>query len=346
VRQATDSRVRRFAFFPALMLFFTVAVLAVLAYFPFVWDPPHTVRNAVTRTREGYLRFGEWNFARSSGSPEWLLAAQTAGRLNIDLEARPQFPQHNTPASIMMLARDYWHTSFAIGQSDSKLVLWLKRPGSSDNGDPPFTVADVFRPDHWSRVGVQIAGRHLAVMVDGRVRLRESLPSNPLSTWHNGRVALGNEVHGGRSWSGEIRRAEVTTVGESIDYVRSAALAVPRSYFYLPDHIAPFPPPTAGEWLIVVLHLLSFVAVGFLIMWTRRPAVGVLSVTIMAFGLAVMLALGKFFFDGRHTAVADLVAQFLGALIGAMIGQRALGEAKRRRSTSRDGHDSLVAKAR
>lgn len=345
MRQAADSRVRWFTILPASMLFFTVAVLAILAYFPFAWDPPHTVRNAVTRTEEGYLRFGEWNFARSSGSPEWLLAAQTAGRLNIDVEARPQFPQHNTPASIMMLARDYWHTSFAIAQSDSNLVLWLRRAGSTENGDPPFTVSHVFRPHHWSRVSVQIAGMRLAVIVDGTVRLNEILPSKPLSAWDSGRIALGNEVHGGRGWSGEIRRAEVTTVGDSIDYVRSAALVVPPSYFYFPDHIAPFPPPTAGEWFILLLHLLSFVIVGFLVMWTRRPPVGVLSATITAFGLAVVLSLGKFFFHGRHTSVADLVTQFLGALIGVLIGQWALRKAKGSRPVSRDGPESLPARA-
>jgi VanZ family protein len=329
-----------------LTLAFTIAVLAVLAYFPFDWDPPHIVRNTVTRSREGYLRFGEENFARSSGAPGWLVAAQDVGRLNIDLEARPQFPQQNVPASIMMLARDYWHTSFAIAQSDSTLLLWLRRAGSTENGDPPFTVPGVFRPHHWSRVGVQIAGEHLAVIVDGVVRLNESsLPSNPLSTWHGGRIALGNEVHGGKGWSGEIRRAEVSTVGGSIDYVRTGALVIPRSYFYLPDHIAPFPPPTTGERLILVLHLLSFVVVGFLAVWIRRPALGILPATIMAFSLAVVLALGKFFFQGRHTSLADLVTQLLGALLGAMIGHRALRDAKQGRSTSRDGSDSLAARS-
>jgi VanZ family protein len=241
-----------------------------------------------------------------------------------------------------MLARDYWHTSFAIEQDDTNLVLWLKRSGSTDNGDPPFTVADVFRRNHWSRVGVRIAGMRLAVIVDGKVRLNEDLPSNPLSSWHNGRIALGNEVHGGNGWSGEIRRAEVTTVGNSIDYVRSEALRLPRSYFYLPDHITPFPPPTTGEWFILVLHLLSFIVVGFLIMWTRRPPLGVPIATITAFGLAVVLAVGKFFFDGRHTSIADLVVQSLGGLIGAMLARWALRDAEQRRSGSRDDPDSLA----
>lgn len=302
------------------MLALTVVVLALVAYFPFNWDPPHIVRNDVTKTSQGTLRFGARNFARSKGSLEWLAAAQKAGHLTIDLEALPYFPQRNEAASIMMLAQDFWNTSFAIGQDDANLVLWLKRPGSTDNGDPPFAIPDVFRPGHWTRAQVEIVGTRLRVYVDGKVRLDENLPPDTLSSWHGGRVALGDEVHGGKGWGGEIRRAEVTTDGTTTDYIRSQALRVPSSYFYLPDHVAPFPPPTVREWLALGLHLLSFIVVGLLVVWARRPAVGVLSATILASGLAVLLAVGKFFFYGRHTTVGDLLAQSLGALIGAMLG--------------------------
>jgi VanZ family protein len=307
------------------MLAFTVVVLALVAYFPFNWDPPHIVRNDVTRTSQGTLRFGERNFARSSGSPEWLGAAQQAGHVTIDLEAMPDFPQRE-PASIMMLAQDFWHSSFAMGQDNENLVLWLKRPGSTDNGDPPFVTPEVFRPNHWSRVQVDITGTRLTVIVDGKVRLDESLPPGTLSSWHGGQIALGDEVHGGRGWGGEIRRAEMSTDGTTIDYVRPGALRLPSSYLYLPDHVAPFPPPTARDWLALGLHLLSFVVVGLLVVWARRPAVGVLYATVLAFGLAVLLAVGKFFFYGRHTTVGDLLAQSLGALLGAMLGWWSLRE--------------------
>jgi VanZ family protein len=321
----------------------TIAIMTILAYFPFDWNPPHTISNDVTRTAQGDLRFGEHNAARSSGTPEWLIAAQSAERLTIDLEARPQSTQHQPPTSIMMLASDFWHTSFAIGQDGTGLVLWMRRTGSSDNGDPPFTVPDVFRPNHWTIVQIGVVGARLTVVVDGRVRVRESLPSDTLRTWSGGRVALGDEVHGGNGWRGEIRRAQVTTVGDSINYVQPGALLVPPSYFYFPDHITPFPPPAAIEWFILVLHFLSFVSVGFLLMWISRPAFRVRSATIMAFGLAVLLALGKFLFDGRHTSVADLVAQLVGGLVGAMLGHWALRKARQSPAVSRDGPDTLAA---
>ena len=184
------------------------------------------------------------------------------------------------------------------------------------------------------------------MIVDGKVRLRESLPTGTLSTWTSGRIALGDEIHGGNGWSGDIRRAVVMTVGGSLDYVRPGALFIPPSYLYFPDHITPFPPPAAIEWFILVLHLFSFILVGFLLMWTSRPAFRVQSATIMAFGLAVVLALGKFLFDGRHTSAADLVVQLVGGLVGAMLGHWALRQATQSQAASRDGPDTLAATTR
>ena len=111
--------------------------------------------------------------------PGMAVAAQAAGRLTIDLEARPRFPQHHPPAPIMMLARDFWHTSFAIGQDEKDLLLWVRRAGSTANGEPPFSVADVFRQNHWTKVKVEIVGARLAVFVDGKARLCENFPPAP-----------------------------------------------------------------------------------------------------------------------------------------------------------------------
>jgi hypothetical protein len=205
---------------------------------------------------------------------------QKAGHLTINLEALPYFPQRHAPVSSMMLAQDFWRTSFAIGQDDANLMLWLKRPGSTDNGDPPFTIPEVFRPNHWTRVQVEIAGMRLRVIVDGKVKLDERLSPGTLSSWHGGRVALGDEVHGGKGWGGEIRRAEVTTTGTTVDYVRSDALRVPSSYLYSGSRRAI--PALGDEWLAgatpVVLIVVGLLVLGL----PARRLLSVLSATIPA----------------------------------------------------------------
>jgi len=299
-----------------------VLLLIVTAYFPFQWDPPRVVRNDVTRSAGGSLRFGEMNEARTPGTPGWLADARKSGIVQIKLEVAPQSSQEQSPASIMMLASDFWHTDFAIGQNHSELLVWLRRPGSDANGNPPFALGGALQPRRWNRVDVMLLGDGIRIDVNGTRRLTEQLPTDSLRVWGTGRVALGGEVDGGGPWQGKIRQAEVRTPGHAVDYIRPGALSIPAYHLYLPDHIAPFPPLGRGEWEALFLHLLSFIPVGFLIVWARRPPVRPVPAVLLAAALAVVLAVGKFLFHGRHTDVADILVQSAGALLGALLAWR------------------------
>jgi len=324
-------RVRGIATAPLIALLGMILLLTYSAYFPFDWDPPRTVRNDVTRSADGSLRFGELNAARTPGTPAWLHDVRTSGIVQIHLEFNPQVAQKQS-RSIIMLASDFWHTDFAIEQDHSDLVVWLRRPGSTDNGDPPFVVDGVIQPQRWNSVDVLLRGGDLRIDVDGRTRVAKRLPADSLRVWSAGQIVLGDEVHGGGPWQGEIRHAEVGTSAREIDYVRPGALSIPEHYLYLPDHIQPFPPPSPEEWLILLLHLLTFIPVGFVIVWARRPPLRPIPATLLATGIAVVLAAGKFLFHLRHMAVADIVVQTAGALLGALLAWRLVHY---RRETSR-----------
>ena len=111
----------------------------------------------------------------------------------------------------------------------------------------------------------------------------------------------------------------------AVDYVQPGALSIPRSYLYLPDHVESFTPMDMEDWLHALLHLLSFIPVGFLIVLARRPPVRPVPATLIAAVLAVVLAGGKFLFHARHTSVADIVVQVAGALLGALLASRGTG---------------------
>ncbi|HWN01327.1 MAG TPA: hypothetical protein VNO54_30110 [Streptosporangiaceae bacterium] len=296
-----------------------VLVLIVIAYFPFAWSPPRTVRNQVTRSTDGSLRFGEMNYARTSGTPAWLQDVRTSGVIQIELEANPRSLRQK--AAIMMLASDYWNTDFTIGQDHSDLLVWLRRPGSTTYGGPPFTIGGVFQPQRWTSVDLILQHGHLRIDVGGRTRLTEHLPADSLGVWGQGQIALGDEVHGGGPWQGQVRLAQVRTPGHAVDYVRPGALSIPASYFYLPDHIEPFP-PNRDQLLTVFLDMLSFILLGFLIVLARRPPMRPIPATLLALALAVALAAGKFLFHGRHTAVLNIVVEAAGGLLGALLAWR------------------------
>jgi hypothetical protein len=297
-----------------------VLALIVIAYFPFSWSPPRTVSNQVTRNADGSLRFGEMNHARTPRTPAWLEDVRTSGVIQIQLQADPQSLQQSAP--IMMLASDYWNTDFCIGQDHSDLVVWLRRPGSDVNGGPPFTIGGVFQPQRWTSVNVMLQHGDLRIEVDGKTRLSEHLPSDSPRVWSQAQIALGDEVHGGVPWRGQVRLAQVRTASHTVDYVRPGALSMPASYRYFPDHIEPFPPLGRLAWLTAFLAMLSFIALGFLVVLARNPPIRPVLATLLAAGLAVALAAGKFLFDGRHTAVLNIVMEATGGLLGVLLAWR------------------------
>lgn len=294
-----------------------IALLIVGAYYPFTWDPPRTVRNQATRTSSGALRFGAMNDARTQGAPGWLPTARRTGAVEIMLEADPAAPHQR--ASMMMLASDFWHMDFSIQQQGSGLYLWLRRPGSDPEGDPPFVVPGVVRPHHWLSVDVLLSGDHLVIKTGGQTRLATRIPGGTPGAWGPAQIALGDAVHGGNPWQGEISQAEVRTGGYTVNYVRPGALSVPPSFFYSPDHIEPFPPTGTAQWLRALVDLLTFIPAGFLIVWSRRPPIPPVPATVLSAVLAVALAAGKFLFHQRHTSVANVVGQVIGALLGALV---------------------------
>lgn len=221
---------------------------------------------------------------------------------------------------MMMLASNFWDTDFAIGQDHSSVRVWLRRPGSDSGGNPPFTVEGALQAHRWTGVDVLVHNDSIRVQVNGRTRLAAHIPDDSPKVWTAGQIALGDEVHGGGPWQGTIRDAQVSTRGYVVNYVRPGALSIPAHYLYFPDHIEPFPPTDLADWLTFPLQLLLFVPLGFLIVWARRPPMHPIPASLLAAGLIVVLAAGKLLFHGRHIAVAEIVMQAAGVLIGALLG--------------------------
>jgi hypothetical protein len=258
------------------------------------------------------------NNARTPGTPAWLEVARTSGVIQIQLHVEPQAQQR---AAIMALASDYWDTDFSIEQNHSDLLVWLRRPGSDANGGPPWDIGGVFQPQRWTSVNMMVRHGDVRVEVDGRTRLAHQLPTDFLRVWGHGQIALGDEVHGGGPWRGQISLAQVRAPGHTVDYVRPGELSIPASYLYLPDHIEPFPPGQV-DWLTGFLDLLSFIPLGFLLVLARRPPMRPVPAGLLVAAFAVGLAAGKFLFHGRHTGVLNIVLELIGGLLGVLLARQ------------------------
>lgn len=246
------------------------------------------------------------------------------------LVARPVFPEPYDPApAIMMLAGDRSQPDFCLGQQGSNLLLWLRRTGSSSDGNPPFVFANAFRPGHSTDVRVAVRDDVIRVAVDGATELDTALAPGSLRDWGRGLLVLGDELDGGRGWRGEISRATVTVGGRTTDYLRPGALRVPPRFAYRPDHMSSLLPTSTIQWFALVGHLFSFVPVGFLLVRCRRRSASwsreVLVAAAIALGIAGALAAGKLLFEYRHLALADILVQLAGAAVGAYLAARLRG---------------------
>ena len=199
-----------------------------------------------------------------------------------------------------MLASDSWDTDFAVGQDGSDLALWLRRPGSNIDGDPAFVVPGVLQPHRWTSVSVIVRRGDLRVDVAGRTRLTARLSADFARPWGAGRIALGDEVHGGGPWPGQIRLARVTTPGHAVNYVRPGRLAIPSSFLYLPDHVEPFPPMGRTSGFTPGSTSVSFLPFGFLVVLAARRPMRVVPATLLAAVFALALGAGKFLFYSGH----------------------------------------------
>jgi len=191
---------------------------------------------------------------------------------------------------------------------------------------------------------VLVHGDSLRVRVNGRTRLAARIPADSPRVWTAGQIALGDEIRGGGPWQGTIRNAQVSTRGYVVNYIHPGALSIPGHFLYFPDHVEPFPPADWEDWLTFALNLLLFVPVGFLIVWARRPSIPPVLATLLAAALVVPLAAGRLLFHGRHIAVAEVVMQTAGALLGALLAwwwarhhAASDGEIKRRTMTATSG---------
>ena len=298
----------------------SVVLLAyvALALAPFRWAPPRRHANAATAGADG-IRFPSAGLAHSAAPPDWLERAATLGTLRLELRLRTYSPDQAGPSRIFTVSRDLHLADLAVGQEDSDLLLFLRRPGSTPNGKPPYSVPDVFSDTVWHDVEIAVARGTLRVAVDGRLALAAPLPERPLAGWNRGYlVALGNELNGLRPWHGEVARAIVDVDGERIDYARPGALRLPDTFWSfantprwrVPDEVDG---NAVKDWLA---NLGSFVLLGFLLgalggtrgSWRRALAVAALA------SLGVEVAQSVF---SRHPDSIDWALNTVGAGMGA-----------------------------
>jgi VanZ family protein len=310
----------------------TVVVNLFLSFHPFQLDPPGPRSNAIVRRADGSLDFQGPSIARTSGPPSFLADAIRTSALDVELDLRSAEADQWGPARILTISRDHWQSNLTIGQQGVDLVVRLRRPGSTSWGGPIFDVPGAFAEPRWRHLRISIDETRIEIRLGDRLEAEAALPRGSLKTWDPGhRLALGDEVIGGRPWRGEIRRARVQVAGRVVDLLEAPEIETPERYWYWPKRLRRPQQWHREEFVPAVWHLVSLIPFGFAVarLWRgRRP---LLAAGGASLGVSLVLLGGKIFLSGRHPYVYDVIAQTCGGLLGGWL---ALGRFGRRRGSS------------
>ncbi|MDY7103920.1 MAG: hypothetical protein S0880_22270 [Actinomycetota bacterium] len=294
-----------------------VGALVLQSWLPFDAELPLFRRTEPVRTTNGTIVLDGRAVLESDDAPDWLRGARSGGEIHVDLEVRPSTWRQGGPARILTVSDGTRRSDLMIGQNETDLVVRLRHPGSDDNGEPGWSVRGALTPDVWHTVSLTVLRGDLTVTVDGERVIDEDLGSHlPLAGWDPGyTVALGDEPVGERGWSGEIRRAVVSSPSGTSNLLGTGELD-PGTGEIVRSRVRTFPTTSAGDpALITLARLLSFAPVGAAahLLWRRWRRTG-LAVVVVATGLTA----GKLFIAGRHPLLADVLVGVVGGFCGAL----------------------------
>ena len=303
-----------------------IALAAFGAYGAIGWSllrfeglPRRLTNGAEYAVGEG-IRFRSPGLARSLGAPAWQAEAIRSGVLEVDLEARALLESQSGPARILTLSRNTSLRNLTLGQEGTALVLRLRTPKSSLNGEPAYVIQGVFRDGGWRRIGLRIEGGSLVLSIDGKMVLSEALPPRALSTWDpRALVLLGNEVGGQRPWLGEIRSATVRTQGAEIEVATPGYLEIPAHYWALGGAGAKGAHGASRRAIRdMVVNLLGFAPLGLLLalLW---PRLSLLRAACLCGGVSLIIEAGQLLVPGHFPSVVDIALNTLGGTLGCWL---------------------------
>lgn len=314
----------------ALLLALVTAALVLEAWLPFRPEVPLHARSAPEWVAPDVVRFDGTSMLESDGPMPWVEAARRSQRLDLALELRTQQAGQRGPARVLTVAADHHNADLMVGQDGDDLVARVRRPGSDASGDVAFRVPGLLADQAWHRVDLTVADGRLLVVADDALVVDEQLGADPLAGWDPGyRVALGDDIAAERAWRGDVRRAQVTAGGESVDLLDHGVLE-PATGLVVEERLSGVARLSNGDpWFLVLLRLLVFLPVGLLVqgLWRswRRTA-------LVAVGLPTVLLIGKVLVEGRHPLLGDVLVSAGGTVVGAL-----LAEWSRRRRRQRRG---------
>jgi len=313
--------------------FYVVLILLVslgyylVAFYPYEIALPEYATNGARWLPDGSLSFELPGIALEKGGQRLLEKLASGKTVQILVDVYSFAPSQIGPARIVSFSRNPYSRNLTIAQSNTDLVVRIRRLNSDLNGMPDLVIPGVFADRGWRRIEIRILQNSVEISVDGVARL--TAPNDPLSfsqwDWSYPWV-FGNERTGDRPWQGEIRMAEVCADQTCVDVIHPDILSVPDR-FWIGDWrtLVDMKQLVSRAPIDIVINLLGFVPFGFFVARVRRPVVTLGMAVLFAAMLSFSIEMGQILFQHRYTSLVDLFCNVTGALAGYSISRRLIG---------------------
>lgn len=318
--------------------------LLLLAYFgfrPFEPIPGKLYHDAAPATN-GFFRVGA-ALEDAAGAAVLLGHLVESGRMSLEILLKTDSLRQGGPARIISFSRDSMSRNFTLGQSGNGLSFRLRTTETDANGMyPSLLVPRVFDEQRFQHLAVVYDGKRVQLYVDGKLRPETIELHGDFDNWSRSHVlVLGDEVPGGRPWTGTVEslsiydRAltakEVALLGEGKP-VPGAVYAFrviekgggemhPLKYrnpFAFSDSVFSRSDCIANVVGFIPVAALLWFSVAWSSKWKRFTVVFLLP---MLFGLlaSVAIELGQRYIKGRVPCGLDLVYNLLGTVFGCSL---------------------------
>ncbi|MFC2036982.1 LamG-like jellyroll fold domain-containing protein [Chloroflexota bacterium] len=209
---------------------------------------------AVRWEPDGWLVVPSPTVISSAGAASSLIqAAKASNEITLEAWIKPASATQDGPARIITLSADANNQNFHLAQTGPQVEVRLRTTQTTLNGRPALsTLPGSVAADLMHVVYTRDASGGIRIYIDGVV-VADGLVGGDLSNWDEGyRLALANELAGGRAWLGEYHLVAVydralSAAEVSQNFVaREGAVPEPPLPEPLPDSPPPEPPTPSG----------------------------------------------------------------------------------------------------
>ena len=266
-----------------------------------------------------------------------------ADQLSIEVVLRTDSLNQVGPARILSFSRNSACRNFTLAQNGNGLEFRLRTTETDFNGIfPSLLVPGVFDDQTFQQLIVTYDGEKVCLYVDGQLHPSSIELTGRFDNWgRNHLLIMGDEVPGGRPWSGSIKR--VSIYDRALGAVEVASLYTGAS---IPGAVYLFPGIQKDRRgmrrikyrnlfvfsdSVFTLHDCIFNTAGFMplaiLLWLILPealrryrfAAGVLLPLMLGLAVSGAIEFAQRGILGRVPCLVDLMYNFVGTLLGCLL---------------------------